>query len=210
MIRGGAAERRLVEKLRVIADAGGHIADLGTPRRFYKILAPYEGLFEGTGYRAYGYEPTMKGDKYDCDGHQDIENLTFEDRSLDAVLCFDVLEHVVNPFKAAREIERVLKPGGYALVSVPFMTSYHGKSGSSHGHEDYPDHWRMTHTGLAYCFRNLSEKSVSVGAGPLEVRLQMLHLSRFLAMRPIRVLIDKLDRPQPGKATDSHLLFGRR
>lgn len=210
MIRGGRAERRLADSLKIIAKAGGHIADLGTPRRFHKILRPYEPLFEGVDYRAYGYEPEMKGDRYDCDGHQDIENLSFPDASLDAVICLDVLEHVLNPFKAAQEVVRVLRPGGYALVAVPFMAGYHGKTGSSQGDDDYPDHWRMTHTGLAHAFRDLSEKEVWVVAGPLELRLLMLRLNRLVALRPIRRLVDKLDNPQPGKATDNHFLFGRR
>lgn len=55
--------------------------------------------------------------------HEDITNLTFASSSLDAVLSFDVLEHVPDYRSAFREISRVLKPGGCLLASFPFDTS---------------------------------------------------------------------------------------
>nr|WP_191964301.1 methyltransferase domain-containing protein [Aneurinibacillus sp. XH2] len=52
---------------------------------------------------------------------EDITNLTFEDDSIDIIISSDVLEHVDN-FKAAlAESERVLKPGGFHLFSVPTL-----------------------------------------------------------------------------------------
>lgn len=38
--------------------------------------------------------------------------LPYKNNSLDAVVLFDVLEHVDNPLRAIRELYRVLKPGG--------------------------------------------------------------------------------------------------
>lgn len=45
--------------------------------------------------------------------------LPFADRSFDAVLALDVLEHLDDDQLAAREIARVLSPGGVAVVAVP-------------------------------------------------------------------------------------------
>jgi SAM-dependent methyltransferase len=52
--------------------------------------------------------------------NEDVTRLSFEDRCLEAVLCFDVLEHVPDYRQALREFFRVLAPGGQLVVSVPF------------------------------------------------------------------------------------------
>ena len=49
----------------------------------------------------------------------DITDLPFPADSFDVILCSHVLEHVVDDRKAMRELHRVLRPGGWALVLVP-------------------------------------------------------------------------------------------
>ncbi len=49
-----------------------------------------------------------------------------EDASIDAVLCTQVLEHVADLDKTLKEVDRVLKPGGRFLVTVPFVYNEHG------------------------------------------------------------------------------------
>jgi SAM-dependent methyltransferase len=39
----------------------------------------------------------------------------------DAVICIHVLEHVDNDRQAMKEIYRVVKPGGWAIVTVPIL-----------------------------------------------------------------------------------------
>jgi hypothetical protein len=51
----------------------------------------------------------------------DIHNLPFGDNHFDAVLCNHVLEHVKNDIQAMSEVRRVLKPGGWAIMQVPFF-----------------------------------------------------------------------------------------
>jgi SAM-dependent methyltransferase len=51
---------------------------------------------------------------------QDVTALTYENAAFEAVLSFDVLEHVPDFRRALSEFYRVLKPSGYALISVPF------------------------------------------------------------------------------------------
>lgn len=53
--------------------------------------------------------------------NEDVTALTFGDRSLHAVLSFDVLEHVPDYKAALREFHRVLATGGQLILSVPFL-----------------------------------------------------------------------------------------
>ena len=59
------------------------------------------------------------------------------------VVCTEVLEHVLMPFDAVREIARILKPGGYVFVTTPFNFRIHGP---------LPDCWRLTEHGLKQLF----------------------------------------------------------
>lgn len=52
----------------------------------------------------------------------DIHEMPFEDGRFDVVLCNHVLEHVRDDIKAMSEIRRVLKPGGFAIMQIPFFS----------------------------------------------------------------------------------------
>ncbi len=49
----------------------------------------------------------------------DVLTLPFKANTFDLALACDVLEHVMDPQKAVREIKRVLVPRGFALFSIP-------------------------------------------------------------------------------------------
>ena len=73
------------------------------------------------------------------------EQLPFLDDTFDAVISCAVLEHVKDPFAAAREIMRVTRPGGTIYAYVPFLQPYHG----------YPSHYyNMTSQGLVNLFQD--------------------------------------------------------
>lgn len=52
----------------------------------------------------------------------DIHKIPFGENHFDVVLCNHVLEHVADDIKAMSEIHRVLKPGGWAILQVPFFS----------------------------------------------------------------------------------------
>jgi SAM-dependent methyltransferase len=51
----------------------------------------------------------------------DIHQLPFDEDIFDVAICNHVLEHVENDIKAMKEIYRVLRPGGWAILQVPFF-----------------------------------------------------------------------------------------
>jgi len=88
-----------------------------------------------------------------CDG------IDLEDESVDFVFSNSVFEHLRDPFSAARNIARVLKPGGFVFTKTVFSWRYHPCS------EDY---WRFTHRGLEELFSSVGlvtrESGYHIGA----------------------------------------------
>jgi SAM-dependent methyltransferase len=56
--------------------------------------------------------------------------VAYSDRSVDIILCSHILEHIPEDRKAMREIARVLKPNGFAVIMVPLVV------GLDETHED--------------------------------------------------------------------------
>lgn len=52
----------------------------------------------------------------------DVTDIPYSAASFDWVLCNHVLEHVPDDAKALREIYRVLKPGGFAILQTPYAS----------------------------------------------------------------------------------------
>lgn len=55
--------------------------------------------------------------------HENLEALSFPDRSVDYILSFDVLEHVADAGASFRDCFRVLKPGGWMIFTTPFTVN---------------------------------------------------------------------------------------
>ncbi|CAN5907666.1 hypothetical protein BH23PLA1_BH23PLA1_43660 [soil metagenome] len=106
----------LQEHLQVGGDAEIFLAEHTTPMRTaltarYCRLVSSEYLRDGTppgGINAQGVR------------HEDLTALSFDDDRFDAVLSFEVFEHIADYQQALAESARVLRPGGYLIFSVPF------------------------------------------------------------------------------------------
>lgn len=72
-----------------------------------------DGLFQETW--AYG----------ELDYASDITSIPVDDASFDAVLCTEVLEHVLHPIEAIGEMSRILRPGGRLYLSAPLGSGLH-------------------------------------------------------------------------------------
>lgn len=125
------------------------------------------------------------------------EELPFNDNSFDAAFSLAVLEHVKDPFLCARELARVLKPGGTLYCVVPFLQPYHA----------YPHHYyNMTHEGLANLFDGLLDikRQEVIGSGhPIFTLTWMLRSwadglagearQQFLSQRVQDLILDPVD-----------------
>ncbi len=53
-------------------------------------------------------------------------HLPFNDNIADTVVMTEILEYIENPGLALSEAFRILKPGGFAIVTTPFLNPVHG------------------------------------------------------------------------------------
>jgi len=143
----------------------------------YKILDPVPD-----------YNPDIVGD---------IHNLPFQDNSVDAIICIAVLEHVENPILACKEMHRVLRPGGYCFIYVPFLFYYHAEKGY------YGDYWRFTPDSIGFMCRKFAKLETSAVRGALETWIHLSPLGRLSVTLLFARLIDRIT----GK-TKSHQVSG--
>jgi SAM-dependent methyltransferase len=95
----------------------------------------------------------------------DARALPFADESFDTVLATEVIEHVRQPNDMVSEIHRVLKPGGHAILSSPFVWKLHR----------WPqDYWRFTDDSFALLFKNFAECQVFPVNGTHETFMHVL------------------------------------
>lgn len=89
------------------------------------------------------YQGAVVGYIQPIDFVSDITAIPQPDQSFDAILCTEVIEHVVDPLKAVLELARLLKPGGKLLLTSPLlshlhMEPYHYYGGFTHY---WYEHW---------------------------------------------------------------------
>jgi ubiquinone/menaquinone biosynthesis C-methylase UbiE len=109
---------------------GLKLLDAGAGERQYH---KYCGHLEYTSQDSECYVPDDKGAglqmpkwNYDSiDIRCDIIKIPRPDRSFDAILCTEVLEHIPNAVPAIVEFSRLLKPGGILLLTAPFCSLTH-------------------------------------------------------------------------------------
>lgn len=87
----------------------------------------------------------------------DAHRLPFQDNSIDSLIYQAVLEHVQDPRRVIDEATRVLKPGGYLYLEVPFLQGFHA---------DPHDYQRYTLEGLRIRTKALTEIDAGVSVGP--------------------------------------------
>jgi SAM-dependent methyltransferase len=119
---------------RELRDVRGVVLDLGAG------LRPFAGLIPG---RTIALDHRSRPD---IDLIGDAHRLPFADATVDAIVCTEVFEHLIDPPAAARELIRVLRPGGRLVLTTRFCFPLHDRPA---------DYWRFTSYTLARLFAPL-------------------------------------------------------
>jgi len=86
---------------------------------------PYKQLFNVSAYIGLEIDSVFSRQRDIADYFYDGKKFPFDDASFDSVLCNQVLEHVFNPDEFLEQLNRVLKPNGSLLLTVPFVWDEH-------------------------------------------------------------------------------------
>lgn len=138
---------------------------------------------------------------YNPDIIGDIHHMPFSDNSQEAIICISVLEHVENPIQAAKELYRVLVPGGYCFVYVPFLYYYHAEKGY------YGDYWRFTEDTIRLLFKDFSHMETQQTTGAIEMWVKISPLGRLLVLRHLARFFDRVSGKSKSKQTSGYNVF---
>ncbi|MFZ4770694.1 MAG: class I SAM-dependent methyltransferase [Ferruginibacter sp.] len=127
-----AALKKIPEGLTIL-DAGAGECQFKKFCTHLKYISQDFGQYEGSG--DIGLQ-TGNWDNTQLDIVSDIISIPLPDHSVDAIMCTEVFEHIPNPVLAIKEFNRLLKPGGYLIITAPFASlthfaPYHFASGLS-------------------------------------------------------------------------------
>ncbi len=126
----------------------GRLIDIGCGTKPYQsMLAPHVSEYIGLD-REDPFNPQARPDLVGT-----AYNIPVESNSFDSALSTAALEHLAEPEQALRECFRVLKSGGTAVYTVPFIW---------HTHAEPWDFYRFTSYGLEHIFRKCGFEVVEV------------------------------------------------
>lgn len=150
----------------------GKLIDIGCGSKpYYESFKPYVDEHIGI-----DHECTIH-DKNKVDLFGSAYEIPVIDNFFDSAICTAVLEHLEEPEQAIRECHRILKPGGIAIYTVPFIW---------HVHEEPRDFYRFTNYGLKYLFEK-------VGFEIIEIKPLSGFIVTFLQLH-LYLVEDKLNR----------------
>lgn len=174
------------------------VLDIGGGEPFGKWLKEYEHLFKTCEYKSFDYDASTGADVVG-----DIHAIPLPDDSVDAIICASVLEHVRDPITAAKELKRILKPGGKIFFYVPSIYPYHARKGH------YPDLWRFFDDTMLQLFEGYSHIEIEKRGGyfmALSFFVPVQHRLRGI-LNPLASGLDRLFRTRSRTTTAGYYVY---
>jgi len=172
----------------------GKILDLGSRYLYWKNGRPFGASY----FKVIKFERKAEILRLDIDEQTnpdykidfEKDRLPFKNNSVDAILIFNVFEHIYNYQFLTKEIFRVLKEGGTVLGSVPFLHRVH---------PDPKDFFRYTKEALEKIFKGNNFKEINIdyiGYGPFvnqysQIEFALPRILRLLLIFPV-IILDKI------------------
>ena len=162
---------------RLLSGFSGRILDVGCGNSPFRPLlnaatTEYQGI-DVQAAASFGYRNT---DTVYYDGHV----IPFTDQSFDAFLCTEVLEHIAEPTEMIGEIHRVLKPGGFGIITIPWSARFHYQPHDFH---------RYTPSMLELLFRPFAERTITPRGTDLSCiasKVVVAYIRNLLRIKPAR------------------------
>lgn len=103
--------RRLWNLLKTENSINGNVLHFSPSRSLFRKLKKDKNIH----YYATDFE-----NEFLADYNFDITNIDEPNEKFDTIICFHILEHIVEDKKAIKELYRVLKPNGAVYIQTPF------------------------------------------------------------------------------------------
>ena len=120
----GRSHQRIYETVAAVLaarGAGGSLADVGCGRGdlWQALRGPFSSCIGVDAVRYEGLPPDVEFHAADLDATV----LPLPDAAVDAAAAVEVIEHLENPRAFVRELARIVRPGGWAVVTTPNQLS---------------------------------------------------------------------------------------
>ena len=135
-VLGESAYRETFTRLAEVHEIG-KLLDVGCGSGEKRVVIPKNAKYFGLDHA------NSKHAAFHTDVLATAYDIPFKNGSFDTLFCTGVLEHLEEPYSAIEESYRVLRPGGYAIYTVPLFW---------HIHEEPRDFYRYTSYALRYLF----------------------------------------------------------
>lgn len=159
-------------------NVNGKVLDVGCGQK------PYQGLFKCDEYIGLEIDTPENRKIKKADLFYDGKHIPVNDSSIDWVVTTEVFEHVFNPDEFLFEIQRVLKPGGGLLMTVPFIWDEHEQPYDFARYSSFG----LRHLLIKYGFEIVEHRKINNG---IEVIFQLIncYLYKVLPIKNIYIKI---------------------